>query len=540
MRRAQRVFAAAGIAGLTALLLSVVPSAAVPAHRAPRTATVVTTVTVDTTADLPGTTDGSPTTDCNSPCSLRKAAQYANSFDSGNSHRTVIHVPAGDYILSRPTEGDDGLAADVGSGGDVHIDNNTEIVGAGADNTIIEQQKVLSLDLNPIPTDRVLEVVGNVTITGVTIRGGHVGIESGTNGPGNSGGGILVGQYASLRLVNSTVSGNEADVQPNDSSSGQGGGIFVNNGFSDFTALTLDGVIVSGNQADVAGGGVYSMESMVAFDSSIVNNQVKLEGMGGGIFLKYQGIQLTNVTISGNEALQGGGLLISDSRNSLISYTTIAGNKSLRGNGGGLAMLGGRVNVQASIIANNTGKNCFLDTQNQPVFISLGNNLQNNNDCDFTQSNDHNGVNPHLQTLGMRGGSTPTMGLEAGSPAIDAIAPDSIFTPAARGARADTISTGCPPPGEDQRGVLRASTAQGSGSKCDIGAFEYFVPQPKAARTRTVTTTIPGLPRAGETVTAPDAGGPAASPNLALAVAGLLLALAAALGLALKRQIPGG
>ena len=63
------------------------------------------------------------------------------------------------------------------------------------------------------------------------------------------------------------------------------------------------------------------------------------------------------------------------------------------------------------------------------------------------------GQDPLLGALQVNApGTTATMALGAGSPAIDAVA------------------AGCPPPSTDQRGVTRPQ-----GARCDIGAYEVQV-----------------------------------------------------------------
>ncbi len=79
---------------------------------------------------------------------------------------------------------------------------------------------------------------------------------------------------------------------------------------------------------------------------------------------------------------------------------------------------------------------------------SGGHNLDSGSSCNFTKPGDLSNRNPLLGPLQDNGGRTPTLALQAGSPAIDA---------------GDLI--GCP--ATDQRGVLRPQHGQ-----CDIGAFE--------------------------------------------------------------------
>ena len=98
-----------------------------------------------------------------------------------------------------------------------------------------------------------------------------------------------------------------------------------------------------------------------------------------------------------------------------------------------------------------TGTNCG----GQAPITDLGYNIDTGSSCGFSATN-HSLPNtqPQLDALASNGGSTQTMALPVGSPAIDAIPPS---TPGCTGTT-------------DQRGIARP---QGNG--CDIGAYELVV-----------------------------------------------------------------
>jgi hypothetical protein len=120
------------------------------------------------------------------------------------------------------------------------------------------------------------------------------------------------------------------------------------------------------------------------------------------------------------------------------------------------AYWGNQSKVSASLLADN-GQNCYGS-----IFYG-GYNLQDDAlDC-LIPSTDHNliGVNPYLGALANNGGPTSTEAITAVSPAHDAV-------PASTG-----VCTGT-----DQRGVSRLYLY---GTSCDIGAYQYIPPPPKAA-----------------------------------------------------------
>ncbi len=103
-----------------------------------------------------------------------------------------------------------------------------------------------------------------------------------------------------------------------------------------------------------------------------------------------------------------------------------------------------------TIVANNTGVggNC------SGTITSLGYNLEFGNTCVFTATGDITSTNPLLGPLANNGGTTQTMALPLGSPAINRI-------PNGTNGCGTTITT-------DQRGFIRVGP-------CDIGAYEYVL-----------------------------------------------------------------
>ena len=171
---------------------------------------------------------------------------------------------------------------------------------------------------------------------------------------------------------------------------------------------------------------------------------------GGGIH-NHGILTLTNVTFTGNSSIPandlGGGFY--NAGTATIVNVTIAENSAPAGFGGGIAGATATLTLTNTIVANNTGGNCFA-----PI-TSGSNNLQfPGTSCGVTTAD------PLLGSL--TGGVYPLL---AGSPAIDT-----------------GTNTGCP--ATDELG-----TARPQGAACDIGAFE-FVPAPPAPTCNGQTATI--------------------------------------------------
>ncbi|MCG8346979.1 MAG: CSLREA domain-containing protein, partial [Chloroflexales bacterium] len=140
-------------------------------------------------------------------CSLREAIQAANTDSpvdacAGDTDPDTITLRAGTYTLSLP-----GVNENAGATGDLDITstNAVTITGAGAGTTIINAG-----DTNVgVLGDRVFEVRpnANLTISGVTIRGGDSRISTGSTV--RNGGGIL-NSGGTLTVTDSIISGNNA------------------------------------------------------------------------------------------------------------------------------------------------------------------------------------------------------------------------------------------------------------------------------------------------------------------------------------------
>ena len=336
MRARLKVRSQLAIAAASAIALIVPASAGA--------ATIKVTTTVDEFNGNPGA------------CSLREAIWSADNDlvlqapgctpGSGNDR---ITVPAGVYDLAIGGGGEQ-----VGASGDLDVTAPVTIERSGAGTATVDGKGL----------DRVFEIntaaSGAVTISGITIQGGHATGPADTTSRG-AGGGILVTRGA-LTLTDSTISGNLADSW--------GGGIETRSGASTNVVNTT----ISGNRARHDGGGL---------DNS------------GGV------MTLLNVTVTAN---------VADAEQNFPG-------------GGGIGNFGGTTTLRSTLVAANTERrgqtpDCYnaiggsLASQGQTLVGST-------QGCDFTASaGDITGVDPKLAPLADNGGPTPTHALITGSPAL--------------------------------------------------------------------------------------------------------------------------
>jgi len=372
------------------------------------------------------------------------------------------------------------------SSAELVVTEGLTVQGNGAGATTIKQTGLF----------RVFRVSGpgafTATFDGVTITGGKSTTGTNTHGAGifavdenivvtnsvvtgnstnNPGGGIALWDGANLTLTNSTVSNNAA--------TGFGGGIVVNRQTS---TVTIDRSTLSGNTATTQGGGIYFNYggSLSLTDSTVSGNSAAGTGNGGGGvgFGNVAGTFLVrNSTFSGNTAVHGGGLSFTPSfqgtaviQNSTFTKNTATSTSTAQGNSGGgiawrLSVVGAQsnfaqLNLDSTIVADNTGQSADVSTQNLVVanksLIGVG-------DTGFVLTGSGNltgtkltPLNPQLDPLANNGGPTATHALKAGSPAFDA------------GSNPAALAF-------DQRGVGFART---NGKGTDIGAYEGVAATP--------------------------------------------------------------
>ncbi len=254
---------------------------------------------------------------------------------------------------------------------------------------------------------------GNLTLDHVTVTQCTMTTDAGEFWQG--GGGIYSGAGATLNLIDSTVSDNDAGWS--------GGGVYS---FFDTTTV-IERSTISGNVSNDVGGGMRSLGNATIRNSTISDNE-STGWYGGAVFITDGVVDMTNVTIANN---------VSPSVAPAAVFVGTFGDA------------GATLSIQNSIVADNVSEGCFLAPfgAGAVAIDSLGGNVFSDETC-FAGADDQVVSNAGLDVLADNGGPTLTHRLLPGSPAIDA---------------AD--STACP--ATDQRGVTRPQ-----GTACDVGAFE--------------------------------------------------------------------
>ena len=322
-----------------------------------------------------------------------------------------------------------------------------------ADNLTINGPVVQALTISGNGAVGVFQVDAGVTATlsDLTISGG-----SATNGGG-------IDNAGTLTVIGSTITNNNA--------SNNGGGI-ENTGF-----LTVTGSTIANNNAGNNGGGIDNSGTLTVTGSTISSNAA---GNNGGGIENTGTLTLTDSTVGDNNTNIGNGGGIDNAGTMTAINTTIAYN--VTGNLGALydepeasATLDNTIialNSGAAFFASVTDYAAFVANASPPTFDDLASyDIGGSGQVSSASANNligtggsgglSNGINGNqvgvantgLARLANNGGSTQTIGLLPGSPAIDA--GSNAFVPTG-------VNT-------DQRGAGFPRIINGT---VDIGAFE--------------------------------------------------------------------
>ncbi|MBP8532004.1 hypothetical protein [Streptomyces sp. MK37H] len=325
-------------------------------------------------AAVPSTAHAATFVPC-SPTALITAITNAN-----NSGGDSLVLSAGcTYTLTAVDNSDSGSP-----NGLPVIRKNISITGNGS---IIERSAAAGT-----PDFRIFEVDppdGYLTLVDLTVRNGRTS-------PGEVGGGVWLNDGGTLRVVNSTITGNvgsdsggggidndEGSVSVENSTlSGNtspfGGGMDMDGGTATLTnsrvvnntatssgggiwgsgTLTLLNTEVSGNTAPV-GAGITSFATTHLLSSSVDHNTATASGDAGAGIVNGATLTTSSTQIVGNTASatgsRGGGLLNQSGRTATLQSTTVSGNRA--GDGGGIYNRG-TVNLVASSVFANTPNQC--------------------------------------------------------------------------------------------------------------------------------------------------------------------------------------
>jgi CSLREA domain-containing protein len=340
---------------------------------------------------------------CDSDCSLREALSFANAH-------------GGNFVITFNVYGTFTLSL-----GELLVTNKILILGNGAGQTILDGGSA---------NHRVIHLQGasaNLVLQGVTIQHGFTT----TNGGGilNEGGQL----YLNASVVRNNISTK-----------------------SDFWA-----------GAGIANVDSYAVPSLEVNNSTIGPGNDVTGGSDGGGILNLGGLlTVTNSTISGNLAGQGGGIFTQGANSrARIDHVTITLNHSTL-TGGGLVTYDDLV-LRNSIVAGNTSDG--VGYRNCAVAVGANASLQGRNILGYTgncpnTANDiiwFDSVSKILNTgLAAQNGGVAYHALVPGSPALDALTAG--------------VNASCALPSYDQRNLARPLNGTGARvAACDIGAHEF-------------------------------------------------------------------
>lgn len=323
----------------------------------------------------------------------------------------------------------------------------------------------------------------------------------GTQGLGGSGfatgGGIhFMGFYApkQLSIVDSSITDNSA-LGNDEGVASNGGGVFFDSvSGSALGDLTIENSILARNVSG-SGGGLHALiqtgRSASIVSSSIFDNQAIAtsnywSGLGGGIYASHGLLMVTNSTVSGNTARNGGGVTGSSGGSLALVNATVSANTASESGGGLFHMAVQEATLANTVLADNAGGTCGDDGYSATL-TSLGHNLSSDATCALAAPGDLVDTPAQLGPLQDNGGPTPTHAPLPGSPLLDAGDPAQC-------------------PAADQRGVARPI-----GVACDIGAVEsagstpYLLALP--AGLRFVADKGPGILPPAQSIKIQNAGG---------------------------------
>lgn len=363
-------------------------------------------------------------------CTLRAAVMQAS---AAGGAAVSVNLPAGTYLLTRPI---DGTGSENGGSLKLAPPSNgmttVSIVGASAETTIIDAGQI----------DRVfsIEFPRVATFSNITVRNGYALTDVG--------GGIFDDGFLTLDHV--IVSGNQADY---------GGGVYNGQG-----TLSIDASSIVSNVATQSGGGVFSLDPLTITASTLANNAAM---RGGGLEVRDSSI-IVNTTIANNYATDSGGGLYAmqdngtatNLYNSTVAYNEADSDQNNVGSGGGIGVdaAKGNLNIYNTLVAGNFHINpAFADDCAGPLRTHAFNLFGNISQCAITQVSGTYAILNTLTYLGPlqdNGGPTATIALLPGSNAID-------------GAAQTCLDAYSNPIVTDQRAFPRDL------GRCDIGAFEF-------------------------------------------------------------------
>lgn len=365
--------------------------------------------------------------DANDPTTLRGAVVAAN----GNGEADVIMLPEGTFVLSAAPETGDAFDEDDGLFGDLDVLDDLQIVGAGADLTVI--------DANAL--DRVLDVPdtgGSVRLLlrDLTLANGYLLSTS-----------FGQSQGAGLRLrgfYEANIEGVEIRNNLLEGSSFGGGIAAYGGGGYGGASLVIENSTIAENNGQYGGGIAHLGGGQLEIRNSTLadNSHPDTVGFGAGLWYSAFGDpqpvgRLVNVTVTGNAAYGNPGIYIQSPLE--LQSSLVAGNVTLN-----VFSPGDLNDPCCSAEIDYSGSNNVIGFQQQDAG-SFTDGVNGNQ-----VGTEASPLDPRTAALADNGGSTRTVAIAADSPAFNS------------GANPDGLDF-------DQRGQGFARVV---GPQVDVGAFE--------------------------------------------------------------------
>ncbi|WP_146518123.1 beta strand repeat-containing protein [Stieleria varia] len=247
-------------------------------------------------------------------------------------------------------------------------------------------------------------------LTDVILDGNSAGVDIGQGAvanPGN-GGGLHVTGAGGVFITGGQVINNSA--------AREGGGLWNGTGLMRLDGTLVEGNVASGAMADDGGGGIFNNGGTLQVRNASINNNDAdgTLGSGGGIFSTDGSVNVSNTTITGNSAtragggieivdgqfilsnvtlgatgsgntagINGGGLHVTGTANTIVVNSAVAGNSAAR-EGGGLWNSTGRMSISNTDILDNIASGAGSDDGGGGIFNNggtlsiIGGSLMNN------------------------------------------------------------------------------------------------------------------------------------------------------------------
>jgi hypothetical protein len=176
----------------------------------------------------------------------------------------------------------------------------------------------------------------------------------------NYGGGMRFGNASIVNITDSVISDNSV--------TGDGGGIKVNNGSvsQSNNKVTLTNTSVTGNTANAGGGGISMQFARLYTDNAEISdndgNHASGTAKGGGVLLVRSQAEFVSSILDGNSAYAGGGVRVSSSTVNVL-YSAITSNVATQGGAFSITSVPeplqnpsrSTVSIDHSLLANNDG-----------------------------------------------------------------------------------------------------------------------------------------------------------------------------------------